>query len=678
MMRASCEEILQQGFHAALSGRRVPGQAPECMFTMSTAGHDSSAEFGPETVPMDASAGDVSSGGATIWLDGDVLACACPECGAPMSIRLWLMVADCWRCNTSIELSEEQEEEALRLLRRQEETRRNESRQAAAAISATLSRGPKPALPPPSPPQTATETIPPAATKRRRVAASETRRGARAHVRKLYEKGGVAVFLGRLLNDLPAWLVSLVVHAVALLLMGLWVPSTPEKPELITLSTSVSYEDAEGDFAIDDPLPTESFEFEDAGEIEFDSSLPEIGAGDQLPVLHTATMEIPIERPLSLKSVSEEAFAPNLVELPAAVGKMFAGRNPRARAQILHAAGGTSETEAAVARGLKFLSRYQNTDGSWSLHSFRDAKQGDPKIGGEGRTRSDMAATAMALLPFLGAGQTHLEGEYKDTVYSGLKWLVEHQGEDGDLRGAGNGRMYAHAQATIALCEAYQLSGDEQLREPAQLALNFIVGAQHGRGGWRYEPGEAGDTSVVGWQLMALKSGQAARLRVPTKTFEAAERFIDSVQSDKIGGRYAYRPGGGPTNIMTAEALLCRQYLGWPKTKAGLRNGIDYLLKDHPPDAEEPDIYYWYYATQVMHHFGGTRWRRWNAKMRRVLVDTQETEGGAAGSWKPVGGFSKQGGRIYMTCLAICTLEVYYRHMPLYSKKMLQRLQDFE
>ncbi|HPU07567.1 MAG TPA: hypothetical protein PLO20_13585, partial [Thermogutta sp.] len=50
-----------------------------------------------------------------IWLDGGVLACACPDCGAPMSIRLWLKLADCWRCGASVELTEEQEAEAIRL-----------------------------------------------------------------------------------------------------------------------------------------------------------------------------------------------------------------------------------------------------------------------------------------------------------------------------------------------------------------------------------------------------------------------------------------------------------------------------------------------------------------------------------------------------------------------------------
>src|SRR4030095_13515853 len=51
-----------------------------------------------------------------IWLEGSSILCACPDCRAPMTIRVWLMIADCWRCGTSIELSEEQEREVQRLL----------------------------------------------------------------------------------------------------------------------------------------------------------------------------------------------------------------------------------------------------------------------------------------------------------------------------------------------------------------------------------------------------------------------------------------------------------------------------------------------------------------------------------------------------------------------------------
>jgi hypothetical protein len=83
-------------------------------------------------------------------------------------------------------------------------------------------------------------------------------------------------------------------------------------------------------------------------------------------------------------------------------------------------------------------------------------------------------------------------------------------------------------------------------------------------------------------------------------------------------------------------------------------------------------MYYNYYATQVLHHWGGEEWKKWNAVMRDHLIDTQETDGHARGSWLPTSSLGgSHGGRLYQTTLSIMTLEVYYRHLPLYRDRDL-------
>jgi hypothetical protein len=164
-----------------------------------------------------------------------------------------------------------------------------------------------------------------------------------------------------------------------------------------------------------------------------------------------------------------------------------------------------------------------------------------------------------------------------------------------------------------------------------------------------------------------------AGLEVPEKVFQRAGKFLDRVQEDSIGAIYSYQPHREPTATMTAEALLCRQYLGWPEDHPGMKLGSRFLVSNWLPSERQPNIYYWYYATQVMHHLGGRRWQVWNEAMRDTLLNMQETEGHAAGSWRPVGGAignhdTDVGGRLYMTSLATCTLEVYYRHLPIYRK----------
>lgn len=120
---------------------------------------------------------------------------------------------------------------------------------------------------------------------------------------------------------------------------------------------------------------------------------------------------------------------------------------------------------------------------------------------------------------------------------------------------------------------------------------------------------------------------------------------------------------------MTAEAILCRMYLGWTRQDPRMSSAIKWLIKDHLPNANEKNLYYWYYGTQVMHHYGGDPWEKWNNKMCELLISTQETRGRHPGSWPPeICEWGNRGGRIYTTSLACCTLEVYYRHLPLFKR----------
>ena len=77
------------------------------------------------------------------------------------------------------------------------------------------------------------------------------------------------------------------------------------------------------------------------------------------------------------------------------------------------------------------------------------------------------------------------------------------------------------------------------------------------------------------------------------------------------------------------------------------------------------DIYYDYYATQVMHHYEGPMWKKWNKRMRDRLVAAQAANGHEAGSWYFAGDYgAKGGGHLYCTAMAVMTLEIYYRYMP--------------
>ena len=320
---------------------------------------------------------------------------------------------------------------------------------------------------------------------------------------------------------------------------------------------------------------------------------------------------------------------------------------------------------------LEWLAQHQMSDGGWSFDHRKSKGCGNKCRSPGSLPQARNAATGLALLPFLGAGQTHITGKYKKQVKEGLYYLkrkmkVSPQG--GSLSEPG-GQMYAHGIASIALCEAYAMTRDKALRSPAQDAIDFICYAQDRvGGGWRYQPRTPGDTSVVGWQIMALKSGHMAYLRVPSSTVRDASKFLDSVEAES-GSQYGYTSPAAGRSATTAIGLLCRMYLGWKQDEPALVEGAQWLSERGP---SRTDLYYDYYATQVMCHMGGPVWERWNDVMREQLVATQATTGHERGSWFMNSRHGGQGGRLYCTTMATMILEVYYRHLPIYGRQSTQ------
>lgn len=341
---------------------------------------------------------------------------------------------------------------------------------------------------------------------------------------------------------------------------------------------------------------------------------------------------------------------------------LLGGRGAEAKGDLLRDGGGTSATEGAVKLGLEWLARNQQSNGLWSL-------QGPYDDGGMGENVA--AATAMALLAFQGAGHTH-KGDpgdpYTAVVARGSAALIEHIRTEGkSYRNFGLHGGYTQALCTIALCELFGMTRDSKLKKPVQDAVDYCIDAQSAEGGWRYAPRQDSDTSVTGWFVLALQSARMAGVKVPGETFGKVNEYLNSAGSGG-GSRYGYQQGTVATRSMTAEGLLCRQYLGWKQNDPRLLDGADYLM-DELPSWESPDVYYWYYATQVFHHLGGARWDRWNGVMREVLPSQQVTAGPDRGSWKPVGDIhAHAGGRLYVTCMCLYMLEVYYRHLPIYQE----------
>ena len=470
----------------------------------------------------------------------------------------------------------------------------------------------------------------------------------------------------------PSWLVSFCFHATALIVLALLVFQVEKKNEL---SLSLNNSEFTGDSLEFDAFELES---EPAPELEVEQDVAiDIGSTDlQMDVVDDLMSSIqPVGETLDLNAMVADLPIANVFNPDVPGG--IAGRNDRRINAIGH--GATKESEEAVDLALTWIANHQDSTGSWNFNLPCHACNG--RCGDDGRGHMAVnAATALGILPLLGAGHTHEQGIYRTNVKRGLRFLLKNQGDDGSFFEE-QGTMYSHGLATLALCEALAMARvwsstadgrfNKQLRKATQKAIDYTVQTQHRRGGWRYRPKSRGDTSVVGWQAMALQSAKMSSLKVDEKAMKGVSRFLDSVQGDQYGASYGYMYKRDREST-TPIGLLCRMYLGWDRTHPGISNGVRDLAEIGPSGN---NMYYSYYATQVMHHHGGPKWDEWNVLLRDHLVDTQDTRGSEAGSWYFDGDFgSGLGGRLYITSLACMTLEVYYRHMPIYSNQALNQL----
>ncbi len=387
-----------------------------------------------------------------------------------------------------------------------------------------------------------------------------------------------------------------------------------------------------------------------------------------------------------LASLVDRTAGPTLAEIP----KIYQPRLDPHRSTQAQRIGASAASELAVERAIDWLNRHQDADGRWDAGIARYAG-GEPVKGDDDFTahcpagetcfgecaywEADTALTGLALLTYLGAGYTHTDGRYAESVGKGLDFLLSQQKRDGDLRGRSKVvGMYCHAMATLALCEAYALTGDARLRDPVERAVAFMVSARAADGmAWRYAPGApAGDTSILGWVVMGLKSAKEVGIAIPDEPSvrRGTLLWLDKVASGDAKGLARYQPSEQVTPTMTAEAWVCRQFLGVGGPGPASSEAAEFLLKkENESDRGPSNVYYWYYATLALYQHGGEAWSTWNSRLRDRLVGLQRNTGHQMGSWEPDQSlYGSKGGRVYCTALAALTLEVYYRYLRLYDE----------
>lgn len=479
-----------------------------------------------------------------------------------------------------------------------------------------------------------------------------------------------------LFNVMPSWLFSFVVHVALILLMAFLVmPTIEDKTVAFEASESVSEQLETIDLNLDADL--------DVQEDVLESEISE----EEVEITEEITPEMEVE--VALEEFVDVDLASEIFETAeefgesaeiGAVNETVSRSSAESRERLVKEYGGNSASEEAVALALEWIVKHQLPDGGWSFdHQIGDEKfRNSPNPGlieskGERRYARN-GATAMALLPLLGQGHTHLVGKYKKEVRRGIEYLLQKgqpqkNGSISYLDPGGN--YYSHGLCSIVFAEAFAMSQDPLLAPYAQGCLWYLEQTQNPDiGGWRYTPFAAGDTSVVGWQVMAFKSGKLSGLQIDKRTYKLIDKYLSYVSTDN-GTYYGYSsPSKDRNKSCTSIGILCRMYMGWDKEHPSIRKAVKFLGDSGPSVGARSDMYYNYYVTQVMKQYGGDEWNEWNKVMRDSLVASQNKSGNTAGSWFfDHNHATNKGGRLYCTALACMTLEVYYRYLPLYSQE---------
>ncbi len=303
---------------------------------------------------------------------------------------------------------------------------------------------------------------------------------------------------------------------------------------------------------------------------------------------------------------------------------------------------GTPASEKAADRALEWLAKNQLGDGSY----------GKLTLG------TNPAIIGFAGLAFLAGGSVPGRGKYGKNVKNIGDYLSALQSKNPKTNGLLGKTMYEHGFATVAMCEIYGMSKNEEYKKVVQDAVNLILICQNAKGGWRYSPRIADDdVTVTSCQVQALRAARDVGIVIPKETIQKASAYLVSCSS--ANGSMSYQPGQGGGGIeRTGAGVLSMMALG-DYTSKEVEKGADFILKSRFSEASNHYYYGLYYCDQVMFQKGGEYWKSWYSQVRETLITIQKGDGSFA---------SPGYGEVYATALAALALELPYGYLPLFER----------
>ena len=306
--------------------------------------------------------------------------------------------------------------------------------------------------------------------------------------------------------------------------------------------------------------------------------------------------------------------------------------------------GGNNKTEKSIENSLNWFKSIQNPDGSW----------GDT---------SKSSLTSLVLLSYMGYGHKPGTGPYGKTLLRAMIYLMDTETTHKIDRG------YALPIKTIAISEAYGLTGDNAVKNIIENYVKVLSAGQQKNGAFDYyldSKSNRQDMSLSSWVFQAFKSAQEVGCSVKEldSNIDKSCEFLLFHTTGKNKFFYSTRdnvPKDRTTMSMQSAGSFLLQMFKGNKIKE---------LQDDLKDIGESEIknldwnsppknclYGWYYATNSMHIAGGSKWKDWYKKVQHLYIDNQNPEG----YWTHPGSFygntkSEKDQKIFATTFCCLTL----------------------
>ena len=335
----------------------------------------------------------------------------------------------------------------------------------------------------------------------------------------------------------------------------------------------------------------------------------------------------------------------------------------------------TPEAEAAIRRGLQYLVKSQQGDGSWRASGSSTLV--------EDAMHYPCTMTSLAGLALMAAGNTPHQGEHARRVQRAADFLLRVARENGaimDPRTSGRS-MYEHGFALLFLSQVYGMEQDpdRQRRMGAVLAkaAEFSSRCQVSSGGWPYSPtgreyrtGDEGSVtvtqaegvdegSVTVTQVQGLRAVRDAGVPVARATIERAAAMLTALSNPDGGIRYnsQTKPGAEPRMAITCAAMVTLHTAAHFDNPVAIR-AREYVRKNLNMNSTGFRFYALLYAAQGLYLSGEEDWKRFFPGQRDWLVRAQ----GEDGNW------TDETGAAFATSVALIVLQLPYGYVPVFQR----------